>query len=230
MVPSQKTVFLGLAFSSNTSMVSEDSQKTHGHPVRAVALDIGNVLLDFEFSTVIERILPIARAGKEEILEYFRLTDLADEFERGHVSPDEFHGRVCSDLGLQLDFPRFRSLWNDIFRPHPGMFALAERVSEAVPLLAASNTNLLHQEHFLALYPVFGIFTVIVTSCDIGVRKPEAAFFKVLAGCAELPPERILFVDDIPGNVEGARLAGFKTHLFHGPAALEVELRRLGVL
>lgn len=45
-------------------------------------------------------------------------------------------------------------------------------------------------------------------SCDIGVAKPAAAFFEHIVTDFGLAPAQVLFLDDQPENVAGARSAG----------------------
>ena len=52
--------------------------------------------------------------------------------------------------------------------------------------------------------------TRVITSCDIGARKPEAEAFRRVAAIAGLPPERLAFFDDLEENVAGARRAGLQ--------------------
>jgi len=69
-------------------------------------------------------------------------------------------------------------------------------------------------------------------SCEVGVAKPAAAFFDHIATDLALPPERLLFLDDQPANVDGARSAGLSaerwTHTDGIPALLDM-LDRHGV-
>ena len=41
-------------------------------------------------------------------------------------------------------------------------------------------------------------------SCDIGHKKPDAAYFLAILAALELPPERVLFIDDSEANVAAA--------------------------
>lgn len=47
-------------------------------------------------------------------------------------------------------------------------------------------------------------------SCDIGVAKPSVAFFEHIVTDLGLAPGQLLFLDDQPKNVAGARSAGLK--------------------
>jgi len=50
----------------------------------------------------------------------------------------------------------------------------------------------------------------VFTSCDIGLRKPEAAAFAHIVSEIGVPASRILFFDDTLENVEGARACGLQ--------------------
>lgn len=51
-------------------------------------------------------------------------------------------------------------------------------------------------------------------SGDIGLRKPGPAVFRLALERSGWEPGRVLFVDDVLANVEGARAAGMEAHHF----------------
>jgi putative hydrolase of the HAD superfamily len=51
-------------------------------------------------------------------------------------------------------------------------------------------------------------------SCDLGVAKPDPAYFKTILTAIDQPPASVLFVDDNPANVAGAREAGLHAEEF----------------
>ena len=52
------------------------------------------------------------------------------------------------------------------------------------------------------------LFDVIVDASLTGVMKPDPRAFRRAAEALGLAPEQIVFLDDMPGNVEGARRVG----------------------
>jgi putative hydrolase of the HAD superfamily len=52
------------------------------------------------------------------------------------------------------------------------------------------------------------LFDVIVDASLTGVLKPDPGAFSQGAEALGLPPEQIVFLDDMPWNVEGAQRAG----------------------
>jgi putative hydrolase of the HAD superfamily len=73
-------------------------------------------------------------------------------------------------------------------------------------------------------------FKVALSSCYLGLRKPDPAIYKRALDILGRPAERILFIDDREENVIPAAAAGMKTIRFEGAEKLKVELVELGVL
>ncbi|WP_407569847.1 HAD-IA family hydrolase [Deinococcus altitudinis] len=65
------------------------------------------------------------------------------------------------------------------------------------------------------------------SSCSVGVRKPDAAYFGRVQDRLGLSPDRIVFWDDAPGNVAAARAAGWTAHLYEGLKAFRSEMAQL---
>jgi putative hydrolase of the HAD superfamily len=74
-----------------------------------------------------------------------------------------------------------------------------------------------------------GYFERIVDSLDIGVRKPEVAAYKAAVDLLGVPADRVLFIDDLTANIDGARAAGLQGFRFDttDPAASVAGLRVL---
>jgi HAD superfamily hydrolase (TIGR01509 family) len=52
------------------------------------------------------------------------------------------------------------------------------------------------------------MFDSVVLSAEVGMRKPEPGIFRHVADLLELAPGQIVFVDDLPSNVEAAVAIG----------------------
>ena len=89
----------------------------------------------------------------------------------------------------------------------------------------ARETNEYRFEHF-GLRPYL---RVALSSCYMGLRKPEPAIYRRALDILGGPAERILFIDDRAENVAGAAEAGMKAIRFEGADALRRDLVSLGV-
>jgi FMN phosphatase YigB (HAD superfamily) len=74
-----------------------------------------------------------------------------------------------------------------------------------------------------------GNFERIVDSLDIGLRKPDVRAYAAAVALLDADPARVLFIDDLHVNVDGARRAGLQGYRFDttDPAAAVDGLRRL---
>ena len=73
------------------------------------------------------------------------------------------------------------------------------------------------------------VFDVGVYSCDIGVAKPETAYFQKAVSLIGAPAETVFFVDDKQANVDGARAVGLvaeRWELAEGHDRLRAPARR----
>lgn len=65
---------------------------------------------------------------------------------------------------------------------------------------------------------------VVVSSAEVGVAKPDEAVYWAACEALGLAPEEVLFVDDTPAHVAGARDAGLEAVRFVGAAELRTAL------
>jgi len=71
-------------------------------------------------------------------------------------------------------------------------------------------------------------FEVQIWSCEHGVIKPNPAIYRLCLDVLGCEPQRTLFFDDRPNNVEGARQAGMDAHVFES-AEQAREIARAGL-
>jgi 2-haloacid dehalogenase len=79
------------------------------------------------------------------------------------------------------------------------------------------------------LYPVLGEFEGIVVSGREGMIKPNPAIYRLLCARYAVSPERAVFIDDNPVNVEGAQSIGMHGIHFRDPKQVRSALISLGV-
>jgi len=201
-------------------------------PFDVILFDIGGVLLTNGWD----------REERAAVLAQFKLD--ADEFEALHRAAYPAWERGAATVAQYLDqtvfhLPRTFSL-DEFFaaicagsRPLPnGALGLLDELAATNQyLLGALNneareTNAYRFDHF----GLRKIFKVVLSSCYLGLRKPDAPFFQRALDILAAPAERILFIDDRPENVLAATAAGMRAIHFIGAEALRQELQSLGVL
>jgi putative hydrolase of the HAD superfamily len=105
--------------------------------------------------------------------------------------------------------------------------------------IAASNKYLLGalnnepretNEYRFEKFGLNGLLRVRLSSCYLGLHKPDLPFYRRALDVLGSPAKRVLFIDDRVENVAAATEVGIHALLFEGAEKLRRELEELGVL
>jgi putative hydrolase of the HAD superfamily len=196
-----------------------------------VLLDLGKVLVDFDFSTFGARLAREAGVEAEAVRAAFSGGDLPVRYESGLVSDADFHAEVCRRLGYDVAYEEFVGAWNGIFHPEPIMpDDLIAALASRAPLWIVSNTNRLHFDFIVERYPLLRHFSGYVLSHEVQALKPDPRIFRAALARAVSTPEETLFVDDQAANIAAARELGLDAFRFEGVEHFERELGVRGLL
>lgn len=137
---------------------------------------------------------------------------------------------LASGTGGSVD--EILEIWHDIVID-PDAVAVVDRV-RAAGLLAvlATNQQSYRGSQMRSRYEMDRHFDHVFYSYEVGMAKPSPEYFEHVLAALDLPAERVVFVDDSPGNVRAARAAGVPAALHRtsdGAAGLASELAALGV-
>lgn len=78
----------------------------------------------------------------------------------------------------------------------------------------ATNQQQYRAHHMAQVLGYASRFDHAFYSCRVGLAKPDPAFFTHIATMLESEPAQLLFLDDQPRNVDGARRAGLHAEQF----------------
>jgi glucose-1-phosphatase len=197
-------------------------------PPRALIFDLGNVLVFHDNGLLFQRLG--ARAGLAAPEAERRLMGAGwTAANRGHLDPEGIRRGVCEALGVELPMEEFAPLWSCHFTVHEAVLPLVEALEGRVKRVLLSNTNDLHVAYLRPRLPLLQRFDAVLMSCEVGLVKPEPAFFQLAlerAGCA---PHEAAFFDDLPEYVEAANALGIRGHLFTTAPAFAAQLAALGL-
>jgi FMN phosphatase YigB (HAD superfamily) len=197
-------------------------------PVEALLFDFGGVLIEIDFDRVFARWAELAGVPFEQIKPRFEHGEAYQAHERGEIDAAQFYASQRAALGIDLGDADFEDGWQQVFGSEiaPSV-ALLPRLESRVPLHLFSNTNRTHHGYWKrryagALRPIERQFI----SCEMGVRKPDAAAFEAVARSLGVPLGHILFFDDTLANVEGARATGMQAVHVKSPGDLRSAVER----
>ena len=176
----------------------------------ALLLDFGNVLVEIDFGRVTAHWARAAGMDAGQLAARFSHDEPYQRHERAEIGATQYFAALRRTLGVDLGDDVLLEGWNAVFVREIGeVAAVIPRLAARVPLYVLSNTNHAHHDFFSRRYAaLLAHFRAVFVSHELGARKPEpTAYLRVAEGLG-LKPQRMLFFDDLPENVEGARRAG----------------------
>jgi putative hydrolase of the HAD superfamily len=188
------------------------------HPIEAVFFDFGGVFIASPFAAA-------ARAARDLGVPEAELLELVfgpydqdgdhpwHRLERGELSFDDATAEIA-DRSVAGGRGRIEPL--DVLmgmasdREPRGFMVELVRALRAGDVRTSIITNNIREfgAAWRAMIPVDELFDDVVDSCEVGVRKPDPAIYRLACERLGVEPERALFVDDHQGNVVGARAIG----------------------
>jgi len=198
--------------------------------ISAIFWDVGGVLLANGWD----------RAQREKALEQFHLDReefndrhemLVSSFERGKISLDEYLDRTIFYRSRPFTRDEFRQFMFALSQPKSDELALAQELSRSGKYLMSTINN---ESREMNLYRIekFGlreIFDIFISSCFVGLRKPERDIYRLALEITQKAPAQCCFIDDRDLNLESAEKLGMQTIRMQTAEQLRQELRKLGV-
>ena len=133
--------------------------------------------------------------------------------ERGEIGIGEYAAAVsalAANAGIELDWGRLRG-FSDRMAVNDAVVdrIRALRADGVKTALVTNNVKEMSSGWRALLSDADELFDAIIDSSEVGVRKPNPEIFRVaLERLGGVDPSRAVFLDDAPGNVAGARVAG----------------------
>ncbi|MEP7262386.1 MAG: HAD family phosphatase [Usitatibacter sp.] len=176
----------------------------------ALLFDLGGVLISIDFDRVIRRWAELSAVPFQALKPRFDHGEAYQRHERGEIEAKAYYESLRKSLGIELTDAQWEDGWNRVFGPEIApTLSLLPRLAQQMPLYLFSNTNVTHHQYWSKRYAeALAPFRRQFVSCEMGLRKPEAASFEYVSREIGVPPENILFFDDTLANVEGARAVG----------------------
>ena len=211
-------------------MVRNDKVEGILPDIRAIFWDLGGVLLTNAWD----------RAQRERALEKFQLDPVefgdrhemvVSSFERGKITLDEYLDRTVFYRTRPFSRDAFKQFMFSLSQPDDNALELARRLAQSCKYLMSTINN---ESMELNLYRIekFGlrdIFSVFVSSCFVGLRKPETGIYRLALEITQRKPEQCVFIDDRPLNLESAKQLGMNTIEMDSVEQLRSALKELGV-
>ena len=200
---------------------------TKATKMEAILYDLGGVVIEIDFPRVFNRWAEMSGEDPTSLGERFWDSEDHRRHERGEIDTAAFYESLRRDLGVTLTDAQLEDGWMRVFvGPIEPTVRLIAQLEPVIAQHLFSNTNAEHHafwgpRYAAQLRPIRRHFV----SYEIGARKPEPEAFQRVARDLGVPLDRILFFDDTPANVEGAKALGMPAELVRSPEDVARALR-----
>jgi putative hydrolase of the HAD superfamily len=198
--------------------------------ISAIFCDVGGVLLSNAWD----------RAQRRRALEHFGLDEvefedrhemLISSFERGKISLQDYLQRTVFYRRRSFTPEDFRNFMFSLSQPCQDALELARSLARSCDYMMATinNESAELNEYRIQTYRLRDIFDAFVSSCFVGLRKPEEGIYRLALDITQRPPDECCFVDDRPLNIDAASRLGMHVIRVESAQQLRQELQKLGV-
>jgi putative hydrolase of the HAD superfamily len=205
------------------------SETPQNPPIEAVLFDMGGVLV--ELGPFDEALGLSNEMTSEEFWATWLASPAVRDLESGRCSVQRFADELVIEFGLGHTqgelIEHFTNIPLGLF---PGATELVASVPNHLVTGVLSNTNPIHWEGQQDAETIRSLCQRHYLSYELGMTKPDRDIFDHVVGDLGIEPARILFLDDSPSNVDGARDAGLMSEVVKGPEAGTKVLQRYGVI
>jgi len=205
------------------------SKRGHLLPrISAIFWDVGGVLLTNAWD----------REQRQRAMEHFKLDEaefddrhemVISSFERGKISLDEYLQRTIFYRTRPFTPAEFRDYMFSLSQPLPDVLELARGLATSAKYLMCSINNESKElnQYRIQKFGLREIFTLFLSSCYVGLRKPEEGIYRLALEVTQRMPEECCFVDDRALNLEAAERLGMHTIRMENAEQLRSGLQEL---
>jgi putative hydrolase of the HAD superfamily len=200
--------------------------------IQAIFWDVGGVLLSNAWD----------HNERKQAFEHFHLEDEENEFqarhelvvssfERGKLTLDEYLDHTVFYRARPYTRDEFRDYMFSLSKPKPEVLDFARELTHSHRYLMGTINNESRELNLYRLdkFKLREIFGLFVSSCFVGLRKPEEGIYRLALEITQREPATCCFIDDREPNLEPAAALGMRTVRMQNLNQLRGELEELGV-
>lgn len=196
----------------------------------AVIFDIGNVLIEWHPERHYDKVIGVdRRKALFAEVDVYAMNDLVD---LGHHFTDTIYDWADRHPEWRDEIRMWHDDWIGMASPQiPHSVRLLRALrAKNIPVFALTNFGVENFDYAATVYEFLNEFDRQYVSGRLRTVKPYEQIYELVETDTGIAPDRLLFADDRPENIETARARGWQTHLFDSPDGWAKRLVAEGLL
>jgi putative hydrolase of the HAD superfamily len=198
-------------------------------PLKILFLDVGGVLLTNGWGHESRQ-----RAAEQFGFDYLEMDVLHDfmfnTYEIGRITLDEYLDTVVFNQPREFTREDFKAFMFSQSLELPEMLQWLIAWKKENPnfrIISINNEGRELNEYRIKKYKLHRCFDAFISSCEVGMRKPDPGIFRLAMGVAQARPEQCVYFDDRVMLVEAARKLGINALHHQGFESTRTILEKL---
>lgn len=198
--------------------------------IKNIFWDIGGVLLNNAWD----------HTEREQAVQRFHLNptefdekhqQVVSSFEKGELSLDEYLNQTVFYQPRDFSKAAFEEFMFSLSQPNTNALNVARKIasSDKYFMGTINNESTELNQYRIQTFNLREIFSVFISSCFVGLLKPDEHIYRLALSLRQERPEECVFIDDRAANLEPAARLGMKVIQMKDAEQLQRELKRMEV-
>lgn len=198
--------------------------------ISTLFLDIGGVLLTNGWDHNMRQ-----KAAETFELDYGEMNErhhlTFDTYEEGKLSLYEYLQRVIFYEERPFSLEEFKAFMFEQSQPYQDMVDLVCHLKQryGLKIAAVSNEGRELTVYRIAKFDLGSFIDFYISSCFVHYRKPDEDIYRIALDIAQVPPERVVYIEDRPMFVEVAQGLGIQGIVHKDLESTQAALKGFGL-
>lgn len=188
--------------------------------IKNLIFDLGGVIITLAPDEALRRFKSLGLENAEEQMDAYTQMGIFGQLEEGKISAEAFREELSRQVGREVTYDECRHAWLGYVKevPQRNLDALLRLHSEGYRIILLSNTNPYMMSWVRSTefdghgHSIDYYMDACYLSYQLGVMKPDTAFFHRVLMTEKIMASETLFIDDGPRNVATASQMGIRTY------------------
>jgi putative hydrolase of the HAD superfamily len=196
--------------------------------IRTLFWDVGGVLLTNAWDHE-ERDRAIEKFQLQKADFETRHKEIVTAFEEGKVTLEQYLERTIFYQPRKFAKEEFKSFMFSLSKPKPEVLEFARSLANKYLMATLNNESRELNEYRIRQFNLLEIFDLFVSSCYVGLRKPDERIYRLALDLIQKTPEECCFIDDRQVNIDGAAKVGLRTVVMRDLTQFKKDLQSQGI-